>query len=204
MIGGLVLAAGAGTRFGGRKQLADVAGRPLLDHVLDAMGRAPLDRVVVVLGDGSREVLEGVDLQGARAVLCERWRDGQSASLRAGVDALADCRAAVIALGDQPLLSPQAVERLLRARDGSCDAVRATYDGVPGHPVVIERALFARVRRLGGDVGARAVLSDARVLDVPCDGLGLPDDVDTPEQLEATARIMARRTPDPVKAAMGR
>ncbi len=136
--------------------------------------------------------------------MCDRWREGQSASLRAGLDALADCRAVVIALGDQPLLSPQAVERLLRARDGSCEAVRATYDGVPGHPVVLERALFARVRRLRGDVGARAVLSDARVLDVPCDGLGLPDDVDTPEQLEATARLLSRGAPDPVKEAMGR
>ncbi len=204
MIGGLVLAAGAGTRFGGRKQLAEVGGRPLLDRVLDAMGRAPLDRVVVVLGDGSGEVLAGVDLHGASAVVCDSWREGQSASLRVGLDALDDCRAAVVVLGDQPLLSPQAVERLLRARDGSCEAVRATYDGVPGHPVVLERTLFARVQRLRGDVGARAVLEDARVLDVPCDGLGLPDDVDTPEQLEATARLLSRRAPDPPKEAMGR
>lgn len=191
MIGGLVLAAGGGTRFGGLKQLAELGGRPVLEHVLDAMAEAKLDRVVVVLGHEHETVLEEVNLHGAEPVRCERWREGQSASLRAGLDALEDCAVAVVALGDQPLLSPHAVRRVIEARDGSFEAVRATYGGMPGHPVAIERRLFGRLRMLSGDVGARAVLDGARVLDVPCDGLGRPDDVDTPEQLAATARLMA-------------
>ena len=69
-----MLAAGSGERFGGGKQLADLDGRPLLEHVLAAMAAAPLERVVVVLGAQADEIRAGVDLHGARAVICPDWR----------------------------------------------------------------------------------------------------------------------------------
>jgi CTP:molybdopterin cytidylyltransferase MocA len=53
---------------------------------------------------------------------------------------------------------------------------------------VLERVLFPRLRSLGGDAGAREVLAGASVREVPCDGLGRPDDVDTPEELELVRR----------------
>ena len=183
-IGGLVLAAGAAERFGGRKQLAELDGRPLLEHVLAAMAAAPLDRVVVVLGAQAEEVGAGVDLHGAQAVVCADWREGQAASLRAGIEALAGAGAVVVALGDQPRISARAVERVLAARAPGALAVRATYAGAPGHPVVLESDLFGAIARLGGDEGARSLLEGVAVRDVACDGLGRPDDVDTPEQLE--------------------
>lgn len=184
MIGALVLAAGAGRRYGGRKQLAELAGRPILEHVLDAVGAVPLDRRVVVLGAGADEILATVDLHGVQPLVCERWAEGQSASLRAGLEELADAEALVLVLGDQPLLSPEAITRVLAGRGGGFPAVRATYEGAPSHPVVIERSLFARLRELEGDVGARDLLASVAVREVACDGLGRPDDVDTPEQLE--------------------
>jgi CTP:molybdopterin cytidylyltransferase MocA len=181
---GLVLAAGAARRFGSPKQLAELDGRPLLEHVLSAMAGAPLGRVAVVLGAGSDAILDAVDLHGAVPVVCGGWEEGQAASLRAGLRALADADAVVVALGDQPRLSAAAVARVLTARRPGVDAVRATYDGRAGHPVVLERGLFPRLEALRGDEGARAVLAGVRVEDVPCDGLGRPDDVDTREQLE--------------------
>ena len=183
MIGGLVLAAGAGTRFGGAKQLAEIDGRPMLEHVLAAMAGAPLDRVVVVVGAEAEAVLGGVDLHGAAPVVCDGWEEGMAASLRTGVDALGDCDAVVIVLGDQPLLSAASVERVVAARGGDAVAVRATYGGEPGHPVLLERPLLARVAELRGDTGARALVEGARVAEVACDGLGRPDDVDTPAAL---------------------
>jgi CTP:molybdopterin cytidylyltransferase MocA len=182
---GLILAAGEGRRFGSAKQLALFAGRPLLAHVVGAMAAAPVDEVVVVLGARAEEIRVAVDLGDARVVVAEDWMDGQSASLRAGLAAVPDAEAVVVALGDQPFLSPRAVEAVLAARGGGAAAVRATYAGVPGHPIVIERELFAAVRRLGGDEGARGVLARAPVREVACDGLGRPDDIDTPEELEA-------------------
>jgi molybdenum cofactor cytidylyltransferase len=188
MIGGLVLAAGAGRRFGAAKQLAELDGRPLLEHVLAAMSVAPLDRVVVVLGAHADEILARVPLHGADAVVCKDWAEGIGASLRTGAEALAGCDAIVVALGDQPRLSPQAVARVVDARGDGAPAVRASYGGVAGHPVLIDRSVFPRLRDVHGDEGARTALRDVEVREVDCEGLGTPDDVDTPEALRRVAR----------------
>ena len=184
-VGGLVLAAGGSERFGAPKQLAELDGRPLLEHVLISMSKAPLDRVVVVLGSHADEVRKGVPLHGAEPVVCAGWREGLGASLRAGAAALEGCDAIVIALGDQPRLSSDAVARVVAQRGNDEQAVRATYNGVPGHPVLLERIVLDRVRTLRGDTGARDLLHGVPLREVACDGLGSPADVDTPEALAA-------------------
>jgi molybdenum cofactor cytidylyltransferase len=184
VIGGLVLAAGAGTRFGGPKQLAELDGRPLLEHALRAMTTSPVGRVVVVLGALVEEVTATVDFHGAEPCPCERWEEGQAASLACGLAELTDCEAVVVTLGDQPRMSPDAIRRVINARDGAA-AVRATYGGAPGHPVLLERQLFESFRDVTGDHGARNLLLSVEVRDVPCDDLGGGEDVDTPAELDA-------------------
>jgi CTP:molybdopterin cytidylyltransferase MocA len=184
LIGGLVLAAGAATRFGAPKQLAELDGVPLLEHSLRTMTAAPVGRVVVVLGSGADEILDAVDLHGADPRVCSRWDEGQSASLACGLAELADCEAVVVTLGDQPRVSPDAIRRVIGARNGAA-AVRATYGGNPGHPVLLERELFEPLRNVTGDKGARNLLLSVQVLDVPCDDLGGAEDVDTPAELDA-------------------
>ena len=110
--------------------------------------------VVVVLGAHAAEVQEAVDLSGTDVVVCEQWADGQSASLQAGVAALGEVEAAVITLGDQPFISAEVIAGVLDHR-GRHLAVRATYDGDPGHPVLLERRLLDHVSELDGDTGAR-------------------------------------------------
>jgi molybdenum cofactor cytidylyltransferase len=183
-VGGLVLAAGAGTRFGGPKQLAKLDGRPMLEHSLRAMAAATVGRVVVVLGAGAEEIIARVDLHGAEPLVCERWEEGQAASLAGGLGELADCEAVVVTLGDQPRMATEAIRRVIAARGGSA-AVRATYAGLPGHPVVLERELFEPLRDVSGDLGARNLLLSVQVMDVPCDDLGGGEDVDTPAELDA-------------------
>jgi molybdenum cofactor cytidylyltransferase len=185
VIGGLVLAAGAGTRFGSAKQLADLDGRPLLEHAIRAMVASPMDRVVVVLGSGAEEVQARVDMHGTHALVCQRWAEGQSASLACGLAALSGCEAVVVTLGDQPLISSDAIRRVVAARGRGVAAVRATYGGEPGHPVLLERRLFERMRDVTGDHGARNLLMSVRTREVPCDDLGSGQDVDTPAQLDA-------------------
>ena len=183
MIAGIVLAAGAGTRFGGRKQLAELDGRPLLEHALEAMAAAPVGRCAVVLGAEAEDIRSRVRLHGATPVVCADWEEGQAASLRAGLAAVRDSAAVVVTLGDQPWIDASAIAAVIAARADDVDAVRATYGGTPGHPVLIERDLYPAVRKLRGDTGARDILRDARVRDVPCDGLGDPRDIDTPADL---------------------
>lgn len=185
MIGGLVLAAGAGTRFGTTKQLADLDGRPLLEHAIRALVTSPVERVVVVLGACADQVTGAVDAHGAQLIFCERWEEGQSASLACGLAELAGCEAVVITLGDQPRLSPEAIRRVIAARGDGVDAARATYGGLPGHPVLLESHLFERMRDVTGDHGARNVLASVHTVQVPCDDLGGGEDVDTPAQLDA-------------------
>jgi molybdenum cofactor cytidylyltransferase len=185
VIGGMVLAAGAATRFGGMKQLAMFEGRPLLEHSVRAMAAAPVGRVIVVLGAAAEDVIAGVELHGAEPLVCARWDEGQSASLACGLAELADCEAVVVTLGDQPRMSPDAIRRVIAARGNRAAAVRATYGGEPGHPVLLERELFKRLRNVTGDHGARNLLLSVRTLDVPCDDLGGGADVDTAAQLDA-------------------
>jgi CTP:molybdopterin cytidylyltransferase MocA len=184
LIGGLVLAAGAATRFGAQKQLAELDGVPLLEHSLRTMTAAPVGRVVVVLGSSGDEIAVAVDLHGADPIFCRRWEEGQSASLACGLAELADCEAVVVTLGDQPRVSPDAIRRVIAARSGAA-AVRATYGGNPGHPVLLERELFRPLRNVSGDKGARNLLLSVPVLDVACDDLGGGEDVDTPAELDA-------------------
>ena len=179
-----MLAAGAATRFGAPKQLADLDGVPLLEHALRTMTAAPVGRVVVVLGSGADEVAASVDLHGAEPVVCGRWEEGQSASLACGLAELAGCEAVVVTLGDQPRVSPDAIRRVISSRNDAA-AVRATYNSNPGHPVLLERRLFEQLRNISGDKGARNLLLSVQVLDVPCDDLGGGEDVDTPAELDA-------------------
>jgi molybdenum cofactor cytidylyltransferase len=179
-IGGLILAAGEGRRFGATKQLAELRGRPLLEYALEAMtGVSPR---VVVLGHAADEIAARVDLQGATPVVCEDWGEGQAASLRCGLAALAGVDAVVVALGDQPGLTAEAVDAVIAAA-GEEDAVRATYGGVPGHPVLLRRPLLDRAGELRGDVGFRDLLADATVREVEIGGLADPADIDTREEL---------------------
>lgn len=174
----LILAAGAARRFGGPKQLASVRGRPLLDWVIDA---AWAWHPLVVLGAHASQIRAVVE---APCVLCADWQEGQAASLRAGVAELGDVDAVVVLLGDQPFITPRVISEAVTRIDG-VDAVRTTYSGAPGHPVVLGRPVLARVPELHGDVGARELLRDFAVCEWEAGHLCDPTDVDTPQQLEA-------------------
>jgi molybdenum cofactor cytidylyltransferase len=180
-VGGLILAAGEGRRFGGTKQLAELRGRPLLAYAVEAMLAVPaIEPVVVVLGHDAAAIRARVSFDGAQTVVCDRWHEGQSASLQCGVRALGDVDAAVITLGDQPFITPQVIAAILDHVIDH-DAVRATYAGAPGHPVALTRRLLDRVGELRGDEGFRGLLAGAVRFEAGhlCD----PTDIDTREEL---------------------
>ena len=189
MIGGVILAAGEGSRFGGAKQLALFRGRPLIEHALAAATAVPaIERVVVVLGADADRVRAEANLDGAEIVLAEDWREGIAASLRAGIGALAEAEAALVLLADQPLITPQAIAAVVDRIDSPRPAARAVFGDEPGHPVLIKRELFGSVARLRGDSGARELLEAVGVARVECQHLASAEDVDTPADLVAIGR----------------
>jgi nicotine blue oxidoreductase len=166
MIGAVVLAAGAATRFGAPKQ------RLLLPAVLERV--RGVDEIVVVSG--------AYELEGA--IRCEDWERGPGASLRCGLAALSDdVEAAVVVLADGPSLAPAAIDRVVSAwREGGHSVVAASYGGVRGHPLVVGRGAWDDVP----DEGLRDL--PARL--VPCDDLGEPGDVDVPDDLPERFRTV--------------
>jgi molybdenum cofactor cytidylyltransferase len=181
VIAGLILAAGSGTRFGRErsKLLADLDGRPLLEHAIAAQCAVPeLERIVVVLGSQADEVLARVELMRAEAVICGEWERGQSASLRCGARALAGANKVIVTLGDAPLITPAVIARFLDQPSGA----RAVYGGRPGHPVVLGPEQLAASAGLTGDHGARGILRGGPTIE--CADVCSGRDVDTPDDLE--------------------
>ena len=181
MIAGVVLAAGTSSRLGRPKQLLELDGKPLLQHVVDSVCAAGLDEVVVVLGHVAGEISGRLSLpSGARTVDNPDYAAGQSTSLRAGLQALGpEVEAAVIVLGDQPGVSGELIRRAVDDwRASGAPVLRPLFRGAPGHPVVAGRAAWDAFMGAPGDSGARAVMADVEVAEVEM-GLDPPADIDT-------------------------
>ncbi len=165
MVAAVVLAAGASARFGSVKQ------RVLLEPVLERVGASGVDDVVVVLGAHDVETT-------ARSVRCPEWERGPGASLRCGLATLGpEVEAAVVVLADGPNLEPESISRVLEVwHEAAAEVVAASYAGVRGHPVVLDRRVWDQIP----DEGARSLPG----LLVPCDDLGPPGDVDSADELK--------------------
>jgi CTP:molybdopterin cytidylyltransferase MocA len=191
---GVVLAAGGSTRMGRPKQLAELDGRPLLAHVLTAVGAAPVDRVVVTLGGAASEVLDRVDLGRAEPLVVERWAEGMGHVLASALAQAGDDWAAVVVLlGDQPLVTGPVVARLVEAwRAGAGPMVTATYGGRPGNPKLFDRQLLPDLLRLTGDTGARDLLAahPDQVHRVEVGDLGSDADIDVEADLERVGHML--------------
>jgi molybdenum cofactor cytidylyltransferase len=187
-VAAVVLAAGASSRFGSPKALARLDGRPILEHVLDAVREAGIEQIVIVLGNAADEIEEGIRWLDERLV---RNPDPRflSSSLQLGVDAAAALEpapsAVVIVLGDQPRTRPEVIRALVAAsRRSDLPVVVPRYaDGGGANPVLLKADAFELVDDASGDHGLGPVLAanDDLVLEVPVPGSN--PDIDTPDDL---------------------
>jgi molybdenum cofactor cytidylyltransferase/nicotine blue oxidoreductase len=191
---GLLLAAGAGRRMGGPKALLrDAGGVPFLDRAVGVLLEGGCESVTVVLGAGAeqaRALLDSgpwADAPVLSVVEARDWDEGMGASLRTGLDALASATrasAALVTLVDLPDVGADVVRRVLEAGTGPAALVRATYDGHPGHPVLIGRDHWPGVRvSAHGDQGARTYFRDHPPAACECGDLASGRDVDRPADL---------------------
>ena len=163
---GIVLAAGAGTRYGGPKALAaDADGTPWLDRAVALLAASGCDPVLVTVGAAAAEVARRIPAPG-RAVLVPDWNDGLSASVRSALDAAAATGAELAVI----VPAAEAAESAL---------VQATVAGAPSHPVLIGRDHWAAVAAtVAGDRGAGPYLAAHGATFVACDDLWDGRDID--------------------------
>ena len=195
-VAAIVLAAGRGTRMGAEnKLLADLSGKSIVRHTVEAALASKARPVVVVSGHQGERIagaLKGLEIS---HVHNPRFAEGLSTSLTAGLAALPpEIDAVAVMLGDMPEISGALIDRLAAAIDPERGALIAVpvRNGRRGNPVVWSRRLFGDLARLEGDVGARHLIglyADA-VAEVPVEDEAAFADVDTPEAL---ARLRTRR-----------
>ena len=201
-----MLAAGAGSRFGGGKLLAPLAGRPVLQHVLDRLSDAGIDDVVVVLGREAPAIERAIAWRSERRVVNAEPERGLASSLHAGMGALSpDTTAVIVALGDQPAVAPATIRALIDAPDdpGRPVVVPVYTDETGRNPVLVRRAAFALVEEAHGDRGLGPVLADHGELVQEVLVAGDNPDVDTRADLaravEATWADRVRANADQVE-----
>ena len=179
---GLLLAAGSGSRMGKPKALVD----GWLSRSVDTLQAGGCHEVTVVLGAAADEASALLAEAGivVHEVVASDWAEGMGASLRAGLSSLPpDVDAVLVTLVDLPDVGPDVVRRVLApAPDAAPDAGtlrRATYDGTPGHPVLLGRAHWAGAAEVAaGDRGARDYLSSHDAVLVECGDLATGEDQD--------------------------
>ena len=191
----IVLAAGAGRRFGGRKLLAPYEGGVLLEGALKAAFASPASTIILVTGSEATDVATAARTfaerqgQGARLQIVHAadHAEGMGASLRAGAAALpVDAAGAFVLLGDMPRIPAALLPRLIEAVEAGAAAAAPIRRGRRGHPVLFGAELFDPLRQASGDEGARAALAGLgpRLALIETDDDGVLFDVDRPQDLE--------------------
>ena len=187
---GVVLAAGAGRRYGQPKALVEFDGQLLVDRAVQTLRAGGCHPIVGVLGAAAAEVRERARLDNAITVDNPDWDSGMGSSLRTALSSTVNLTAdaAVILLVDTPGITPAAVDRIVGQAGPEALAI-ATYAGRPGHPVLLGRDHWAAVAALAiGDVGARGYLStrSGEVVKVPCDDIADGADLDRPNPAQSS------------------
>jgi molybdenum cofactor cytidylyltransferase len=194
-VGAIVLAAGSSSRMpGSQKLLLEFDGRPMVRHAVEAASDGGCQQVVVVYSTNDvKDAVDGV----AELARNPDAHTGMASSLKVGLRAMRpEIEAAVVLLGDQPLVGSRTVAALLRAwrREGSRPAVAVSKrrnEWTP--PVVLSREMWDELNQLEGDAGARQILDGHPELLDTVPAPGRPDDIDTPEDYAKILSLFPKR-----------
>jgi molybdenum cofactor cytidylyltransferase len=182
LISAVVLAAGRSARFGELKQLLKVGKENLVETVVHGFLSSSVDEVVVVLGFRADEILANSEFGTARVVVNPDYEQGLGTSLKTGIEAAnPEASAAIVALGDQPLLSVNTINAIITKYSETHGPIVAPFYGRRrGNPVLFDRILFPELMRVVGDEGAKRVIRrmEESIVRVSVDDPGVVFDID--------------------------
>jgi molybdenum cofactor cytidylyltransferase len=190
-VSAVILAAGTSARMGRPKQLLPLDGTTVLARAIENVRSAGLLEIVLVLG-ASAEAIRGQLpqslLEDLKVVVNQAYAQGMASSLREGLSAL-DPRsaAALIILGDQPLIRPQTIHQIMAGyhQSGALVVIPA-HQGKRGNPVLLSRSVFPEVTALQGDTGCRSIFANHlnAILKVEVEDPGILIDIDSQEDYD--------------------
>ncbi|MFQ6037602.1 MAG: NTP transferase domain-containing protein [Candidatus Aminicenantales bacterium] len=184
MICAIVLAAGESRRMGTPKLLLPFGEKTIMETVLESILQSRVEGVFVILGAGGKKIEKKIAHLPVSLVFNRRYREGMLSSIQAGFRALpAETKAAVVCLGDQPLVAPAVIDELIEAYERSRKRiVSPTYRGKRGHPILIDCGYREDIQRLDPRIGLRKLLHDhpEDVQDVEVASPHILEDIDIP------------------------
>ena len=188
---GLLLAAGASTRFGSDKlRHALPHGVPIAVQAARVF-KLELSRVVAVVKPGSAELVDALKKEGCEVVVCENAAEGMGASLACAARAAGEAAGYLVALGDMPFVRRTSIAAVRDALLSGAVLVAPYFRARRGHPVGIGAMFFQDLLVLRGDEGAKQLLAanERRLVKIPVGDPGVIRDIDTPGDLLPPLRI---------------
>jgi molybdenum cofactor cytidylyltransferase len=196
-IAAVVLAAGRSRRMAPHNKLlvTDRTGKTMIARVVDNVLSSNARPILVVTGHQAEQVEHVLGGRPVRYVHAPDYAEGLAASLKAGIAAVpADCAAALVCLGDMPLVNGRMIDRLLSTYDPQEGRliVLPTYRGKQGNPMVWDRRFFPEILAISGDSGARFLVGRhaEAVAEVEMADDAVLRDFDTTESLATLPRGM--------------
>jgi molybdenum cofactor cytidylyltransferase len=189
MISAILLAAGQSKRMGELKQLMPFGQSTIVGQAVDNLLNSAVDEVIVVVGYMAEDVTKAIAAKPIKVVINPDFEQGMSTSIIAGLKSVhSKTQGVMLALGDQPLVNSQTINRLIEGFYNHDKGVAVpTYQGRRGHPIIFAIKYKEQLLRLSGDVGGRQIIEDhpEDVLEVAVDSESIIADVDTTDDYEA-------------------
>ncbi len=192
LVSAILLAAGKSERMGQNKLLLPFGGRTVIQRTLDSLIASRAGEVIVVLGSRAQEINQSIGNRRALVVLNPNFSKGMSTSLITGLGMVnSRARFVMVALGDQPLITPRVYNQLIEAAfNTEKGIIIPTCKGERGNPIVISTRYRAEMLKQTGDIGGRELLKahPDDVLEVPVDCEGVVVNINTKEEYERRLR----------------
>jgi len=183
MISAIILAAGESKRMGKLKQLIPFGRSTILEQTIDNYLNSEVNEVIIVLGHRAEEAKGIIAARPVKLAINPNYQQGMSTSIIVGLNMVdSRARAVMIALGDQPFIDSQAINRLIEEFCNHDKGIAIpTYQGRRGHPVLFAMKYKEKLLELKGDIGGRQIISDHPddVLEVAVNCEGIYIDIDT-------------------------